>query len=196
MLLAINRRYWKSGKNPQMKVQGRLMQMGFIEIQQSFAKNNKVRYFSNRAVYYSSSLIVNKTKQKKWAKLKIIMYPWQKPEVNITNFPTEQWTSWMNIMSKRSTIKSVSFVSKDKFLWRRANFSRCIFIHEELAKQYFKIWRSLPNTITYRQLKNMKCHQNALTEGFSNEAYQETCTKKISWTCVALIYKCINKIAF
>jgi hypothetical protein len=38
-----------------MKVKGRLMQVGFIEIHQVFAKKiNKVRYFSNRDVQYKN----------------------------------------------------------------------------------------------------------------------------------------------
>jgi hypothetical protein len=36
-----------------MKVQGRLMQAGFIEIRQVFNKKNIVGYFSNRVVFYT-----------------------------------------------------------------------------------------------------------------------------------------------
>ena len=46
MLLAVNWRYWQTGKNSRMrmKVQGRLMQARFIEIYQVFAKKGRVRF--------------------------------------------------------------------------------------------------------------------------------------------------------
>ena len=52
MLLASTDANDRQGKNSHMhmKVQGRLMQVHFIE-QQVFAKTNKVGYFSNRVVY-------------------------------------------------------------------------------------------------------------------------------------------------
>ena len=52
MVLAINWCYWQLGKNlcMRMKVQGRLMQVCFIEIHQVFAKENNFGYFPNTVV--------------------------------------------------------------------------------------------------------------------------------------------------
>ena len=60
MLLAINWHYWQAGKNShkRMKVQGRLMQVRFIEIHQVSAKTNKVWHFSNSELYNRSVISI------------------------------------------------------------------------------------------------------------------------------------------
>ena len=63
MLLAINWRYWQAEKysHMHMKVQGRLMQVHFIDIHQVFGKENKIGYFSHTH-FLRTSNVTMKTK--------------------------------------------------------------------------------------------------------------------------------------
>ena len=76
MLLAINWRYWQGVKNLRIRIkdQGRLMQMRFIEIHQTF-ENKKFGYFSNIIVFTAAKTLILitmvhwKPTQKNWKRL-------------------------------------------------------------------------------------------------------------------------------